>query len=89
MMSLASVQAAYHGKPIVGMPIFGDQLDNVAKAVNRGAHPRLQGSEADQAQVVGVLTQPRLEAQDIKEPWIVMSIYASYITEAINSLWTL
>ena len=29
-------QAAFHGVPIVGIPVFGDQPDNVMKAVNRG-----------------------------------------------------
>lgn len=30
------MQAAYHGIPIVGIPVFGDQPDNVMKAVYRG-----------------------------------------------------
>lgn len=29
-------EAAYHGVPVVGLPFFGDQADNVAKAVGRG-----------------------------------------------------
>lgn len=29
-------QAAYHGVPLVGIPMYGDQPDNVAKAVHRG-----------------------------------------------------
>ncbi len=29
-------QAAYHGIPVVGLPVFGDQPDNVMKAVYRG-----------------------------------------------------
>lgn len=27
-------EAAYHGVPVAGVPIFGDQPDNVAKAVS-------------------------------------------------------
>ena len=27
------VQAIYHGKPIVGMPFFGDQMTNADKVV--------------------------------------------------------
>ena len=30
------MQAAYHGVPIVGMPLFGEQPDNVARAVEKG-----------------------------------------------------
>jgi len=30
------LQAAYHGVPIVGMPIFGEQPDTVAQAVYQG-----------------------------------------------------
>ncbi len=29
-------QAAYHGVPLVGIPMYGDQPDNSAKAVHRG-----------------------------------------------------
>ena len=29
-------QAAYHGVPVVGIPMLADQLDNVMKAVYRG-----------------------------------------------------
>ena len=29
-------QAAYHGVPLVGIPMYGDQPDNIAKAVHRG-----------------------------------------------------
>ncbi len=32
----AFLQAAFHGVPIVGIPVFGDQPDNVMKAVYRG-----------------------------------------------------
>lgn len=31
-----SLQAAYHGVPIAGIPLIADQKDNVAKAVHRG-----------------------------------------------------
>jgi glucuronosyltransferase len=29
-------QAAYHGVPIAGVPLIGDQADNIVKAVARG-----------------------------------------------------
>lgn len=35
-MRLSLVQAAFHGVPVVGIPVFGDQPDNVMKAVYRG-----------------------------------------------------
>ena len=30
------MQAAYHGVPIVGLPLWGEQPDNVARAVEKG-----------------------------------------------------
>ena len=30
------MQAAYHGVPIVGLPLWGEQPDNVARAVEQG-----------------------------------------------------
>ena len=35
-MKLSLMQAAFHGVPVVGIPVFGDQPDNVMKAVYRG-----------------------------------------------------
>ena len=35
-LHMCRAQAAFHGVPIVGIPVFGDQPDNVMKAVNRG-----------------------------------------------------
>lgn len=36
MGNLLLTQAAYHGVPIVGMPLWGEQPDNVARAVEQG-----------------------------------------------------
>ena len=30
------MQAGYHGVPVVGMPLFGEQPDNIMRAVDRG-----------------------------------------------------
>ena len=30
------LQAGYHGVPIVGMPLFAEQPDNIARAIDRG-----------------------------------------------------
>jgi len=30
---MTRVQAIYHGKPIIGMPFFGDQMTNADKVV--------------------------------------------------------
>ena len=35
-MLSCDMQAAYHGVPIVGMPLFAEQPDNVARAVEKG-----------------------------------------------------
>ena len=29
-------QGAYHGVPLVGMPLFAEQPDNIARAIDRG-----------------------------------------------------
>ena len=31
-----TLQASYHGVPMVGMPLFAEQPDNIARAVERG-----------------------------------------------------
>ena len=36
VLRLICMQAAFHGVPVVGLPVFGDQPDNVMKAVFRG-----------------------------------------------------
>lgn len=33
---LSTTESVYHGVPIVGIPIFGDQKMNIAKAVKQG-----------------------------------------------------
>lgn len=33
---LSIIESVYHGVPIIGVPIFGDQPGNVAFAVSRG-----------------------------------------------------
>lgn len=33
---MVTLQAAYHGVPIAGIPLIADQVDNVMKAVHRG-----------------------------------------------------
>lgn len=36
MEVLLRVQAAYHGVPVVGLPLFAEQPDNMARAVEQG-----------------------------------------------------
>ncbi|KAK9838454.1 hypothetical protein WJX81_000210 [Elliptochloris bilobata] len=55
-------EAAYHGVPLVGIPMYGDQPDNVAKAVHRGfgllvPAKHLQ-AETLRAAVMRVATEP-------------------------------
>jgi UDP:flavonoid glycosyltransferase YjiC (YdhE family) len=33
---LSNIEAVYHGVPIVGIPVFGDQKSNVITAANNG-----------------------------------------------------
>lgn len=33
---MSTTEAIYHGVPIVGIPLYGDQLTNVANAENNG-----------------------------------------------------
>ena len=33
---MPGMQGAYHGVPLVGMPLFAEQPDNIARAIDRG-----------------------------------------------------
>lgn len=33
---LSSIEAVFHGLPILGLPVFGDQHVNIARAVHKG-----------------------------------------------------
>ncbi|KXJ82205.1 hypothetical protein RP20_CCG015147 [Aedes albopictus] len=55
---LGTTEALYHGKPILGIPIFGDQMMNVEKAVRAGYGLKLDYeliSEATVGQVIDAL----------------------------------
>ncbi|XP_062549713.1 UDP-glycosyltransferase UGT5-like [Armigeres subalbatus] len=55
---LGTMEALYHGKPIIGIPIFGDQLMNVEKAVRSGYGLQLDYeaiSETNVERVIGTL----------------------------------
>lgn len=57
-------EAAYHGVPIVGMPLFGEQADNVARAVDKGwglqvsVHPLPKLAQNLQQALSRVLQEP-------------------------------
>jgi UDP:flavonoid glycosyltransferase YjiC (YdhE family) len=57
------MQAGYHGIPIVGIPVFGDQPDNVMKAVFRGFGLMISPGTITEATLVAavgrVTTEPR------------------------------
>ncbi|EAT45642.1 AAEL003098-PA [Aedes aegypti] len=52
---LGTTEALYHGKPIVGIPIFGDQLMNVQKAVRSGYGLKLDYELINEASVREVI----------------------------------
>lgn len=58
------MQAAYHGVPIVGMPLFGEQPDNVVRAVDKGwglqvsVHPLPKLAQNLQQALSRVLQEP-------------------------------
>ena len=60
----AGMQAAYHGVPIVAMPLFGEQPDNVAIAVEKGwglavkVHPLPRLAMCLQQALTRVLQEP-------------------------------
>lgn len=58
-----NVQAIYHKTPIIGIPVFGDQPDNVAKAVYRGIGlgmpPGRITADALAAAIIEVAEQPQ------------------------------
>lgn len=61
------MQAAYHGVPIVGIPMVADQPDNIVKAVARGFgimfHRGRQGINAEElhSALLQILTEPRFK----------------------------
>ncbi|XP_062549718.1 UDP-glucosyltransferase 2-like [Armigeres subalbatus] len=53
---LGSTEALYHGKPMVGIPIFGDQPMNVEKAVRSGYAVRLDYDDITEETVEKAIT---------------------------------
>lgn len=43
-LATGHVQAIYHGKPIVGMPFFGDQPNNADRVVAKVKSPYYHGT---------------------------------------------
>lgn len=64
---LGLLQAAYHGVPIVGIPMVADQPDNIVKAVARGFgimfHRGKQGINGEELHdaLLQILTEPRFK----------------------------
>lgn len=52
---LGTTEALYHGKPIVGIPIFGDQMMNVEKAIQSGYGLKLEYELIGEASVRKVI----------------------------------
>ncbi|XP_058833854.1 UDP-glycosyltransferase UGT5-like [Topomyia yanbarensis] len=52
---LGTTEALYHGKPIVGIPIFGDQMMNVRRAVRTGYGVMLDLNDATEESVLNAI----------------------------------
>ncbi|XP_055531727.1 UDP-glycosyltransferase UGT5-like [Wyeomyia smithii] len=55
--NLGVTESLYHGKPLVGIPIFGDQLMNIARAVRAGYGVLLDFNEITEATVTRAITE--------------------------------
>ena len=44
MLFLSTQESVYHGVPLIGMPVFADQISNVVKAVHDGYAVQLDWS---------------------------------------------
>ena len=57
-------EAIYHGVPVVGLPLFGDQSGNIARLVSRGMGVKLDAPTLTSDQLVEaintVISDPRL-----------------------------
>lgn len=54
---LGTTESAYHGVPLIGIPIFGDQPLNIARAVNRGYALRLNLEDISEASILGAINE--------------------------------
>lgn len=45
---LSTIEAVYHGVPIIGIPIFGDQQKNIDEAVMKGFAVKVDLSELNE-----------------------------------------
>lgn len=54
---LSTTESVFHGKPILGMPVFGDQELNIAKAVNMGWALRLDCENINEEDFYGSIME--------------------------------
>lgn len=61
---MSSIEALYFGVPLIGIPVFGDQHMNMARAVESGYGVRLDLNDVSEASLTTaldeVLNNPRL-----------------------------
>lgn len=90
MPSNLTLQAAYHGVPIVGLPLWGEQPDNVARAVEKGFGLRVSIDDTQNlarnlhAALHRVLNNPSFAQQAAKVSNIIRSTRESSASQAAS-----
>nr|QIK00366.1 UDP-glycosyltransferase [Xylotrechus quadripes] len=74
---LSSIEAVYFGVPVIGIPIYGDQKMNIAKAVQSGYAVSIPFNELDEENLLSALNVVVYEEKYAKQ--------AKFLSQAINN----